>query len=177
MDERPRTALRSQTEWLELIDRSLDLAGDEIRRSASEESVSLWTVAQHLEHLLLADASIVGILESTAAGPLSDEQPGRPSTIGYLVVWTGYIPRGRGKAPDFTIPVGQTAAEVAAGLRDVHRRVTAIEQLLPAITSDDSTRAHPRLGHFTPMQWLRFAQIHNRHHHKIMRDILRSPAR
>jgi len=55
-------------------------------------------------------------------------------------------------------------------LRQATRSLAGV---LDEIVANDTTQAHPILGQFNGVQWLRFAHLHHRHHNKIIRDILR----
>lgn len=171
----------------------MTLAEDARACAVRAPSVSGWSVAEHLEHLLRADRWIVGWIESAVAEGASEpgrersggdasesvgtkpegvELGGKPSAAGYAVLSTGFIPRGRGRAPRLSRPSGLSTAEIRAGLREVLTRVDTLEPRLGEIDAVALTLPHPMLGRFTPARWLRFADIHHAHHAKIIRDIL-----
>ncbi len=180
--------IRSQEGVRSWIDECIALAEDARACEARAPSVSEWSVANHLEHLLKADRWIIGWIESVVAGrsqpggepsepgddasdPSADEH-GRPSAVGYLVLSTGFIPRGRGRAPERSHPSGLTTPEILAGFRQVRAQVEALEPRLGEVDAAAITLDHPMLGQFTPAHWLRFADVHHVHHDKIVRDIL-----
>ncbi len=165
-------ATRAHACTLAAVDEACALAGDPTKAARRADGVSSWTVQQHLEHLLLADRAITGVLREMLKGRAQPAGPGRPTWVGYLVLLRGSIRRGKGRAPDLSVPTGLQLDEVAAGLRAVKDEVEALERALPVLAAATSTRRHPVLGDFTPLQWLQFVHIHHVHHGKIIEDIL-----
>ena len=88
-----------------------------------------------------------------------------------MVLTTGLIPRGRGRAPAPFVPTGIKPAAVLAGLEEVAERFADLRPKLATIDKATWTVRHPILGHFRPAQWLRFVAVHHRHHDKIIEDI------
>ena len=95
---------------------------------------------------------------------------GRPSLLGRLVLLTGFIPRGKGKAPDASHPVVGSADDLARGVAGLRGKVEAVGTRLGEVEACAGRTTHP-LGDFTPAQWLRFIDLHHLHHFKIIRDI------
>lgn len=166
--------IRSHAGVLQGIERCRSIAGDGDAWAARVKGLSAWSVGQQLEHLLLADESIVGRVErlrEEGAVPAG----GRPTFAGYAVLLSGSIPRGRGRAPDFTVPEGRPAAEIGDRFGAVAERYEALRPALADLETLKATGAHPILGHFTASRWLRFAHVHHLHHERIVRDILAPP--
>lgn len=139
--------------------------------AVSAPAVSGWSVHQHLEHLWRADAEIVGWLARVRDGTAATDGPG--STIpGRLVLWLRMIPRGKGRAPQFTKPAGSHLAEVVAGFQSVREDVEILGSALDRLASAPATRRHPLLGCYTAVQWLRFIHIHHVHHRRIIEEIV-----
>ena len=171
--------IRSHERLRRSIDECAALAEDARSCDACAPSVSGWSVVNHLEHLLLADRWMFGWIESVVGEGASDQAAdagGGPSPRGYLVLSTGFIPRGRGRAPDRTCPNGLSALEILAGFREVGAQVEGLQPRLTEVDAIALTRPHHVLGHLTPARWLRFAGIHHHHHDKIIRDILSARA-
>ena len=142
------------------------------------EGVSAWSVQQHLEHLLLTDTAIAdglarGLVQGLAAEPAAVEGAS-PNRWGYVILWSGRIPRGRGRAPDFVVPHEMPLDEVRAGLEAIRSRFDAFGGQLGELRRLQATIAHPVLGEFTAAQWLRFGHIHHLHHNRIIGDIQRA---
>lgn len=171
---RPGGVERAHASLLAEMDGCARIAADPAAWAARVPDTSAWSVGDHLEHLLLADRSIVRVLESAVGRSprRADAGPGRPTLRGYLVLWTGFIPRGAGRAPDRTRPAGQPRESVHEQLVDERRRVAHLAADFPRLAAARDTFPHPALGRFTPARWLRFAAIHHAHHARIVRDIL-----
>ncbi len=153
----------------------MSLADSPEQCAARAPEVSLWSVGEQLEHLLLADRAILGVIDRLC-DVTEDSDPeaakGRPVLLGWVVLTTGFIPRGKAKAPDSTSPAGMSQDELLSGLTEVRERVHALAPRLGEIQGVPYTHGHAKLGHFTPSNWLRFCGVHHVHHAKIVRDIL-----
>lgn len=157
---------------LQGIARIRDLAEDEVACAARAKEISDWGVQLHLEHLFLAESGILRFLEGVVYSAAPETAEGGPSTRGYIVLQSGFIPRGKGNAPKRTIPSGLSIEEIRDGFRDIEARYQSLEQHLGTLDAHKGTLAHPLLGHFNAAQWLRFAHVHHVHHQKIIDDIL-----
>lgn len=156
------------------LERSAEWAAEPDLFRARSEDVSGWSVGMHLEHLLRSNRGIVTWLGRVAAGEDADRRRDRngPTLAGWLVLLTGHIPRGGGRAPDATVPEGIEREEVLTGLRQVLGAARRLGGGLEALDGADPRMNHPVLGALSASQWLRFGRIHHEHHEKIIRDIL-----
>ncbi len=132
--------------------------------------ISGWTVRQHLEHLWRVDSGIVGWVKRVRDETVTSDGVGRTGP-GTLVMWLGAIPRGKGRAPESTRPVGAELDEIVAGFRTVRSDVEVLGEALDRLAAVKVTRRHPLLGCYTAAQWLRFAHIHHVHHRRIIEEI------
>jgi len=139
---------------------------------ARRSDVSGWSVGEHVEHLLLADRWVLSWVERAIDEPERGSTDGGPTLPGRLVLLTGFIPRGRGTAPEATVPRGLVAIELADELVDLRRRVTDLGRCLEAIRVCRARLAHPVLGRLSAAEWLRFLAVHHRHHEKVVDEIL-----
>ena len=162
--------------FLEEIAWCLEVGNDITRSSASDLAVSKWNVCEHLEHLMLADHKIVKWIEDVALASDCKHRSEKPKEVGTLILASGQIPRGRGPAPEGTIPKGESLARVISRLKDVRTLVGGLAGQLDAVSACLNTLPHHVLGHFTPSEWLRFLHIHHIHHANIINDIVRKPA-
>ena len=144
------------------IDQALQYAGQPDRTAPA---VSHWSIHQHLAHIALSLLRFAGAIRGINAG---EGQPGgRPKTAARLILLTGKIPRGRAQSPDHVIPAD---APEPARIRKL------IEEARVALHAAGQPQGknrieHPLLGPFTAKQWLRFAEVHTRHHLAIAREI------
>jgi hypothetical protein len=147
-------------------------SGPDDRLFNKAERVSAWSVADHLDHLALSNLTMVRVIEdalaedATAAGGLT--------VVGRLVMLTGWIPRGRGKAPEFALPEVKSGDELRSRVSDAREAVLGLAERLPQIERSDGRRNHFAFGDLTPSQWLRVIEIHTRHHLKIIDAIERN---
>jgi len=154
---------------LDEMDRLAALPDAELATRA--DAVSAWSVAQQLQHVARANHSLarglLGLLDDPTRG-----RPVAPNLLGRIVLFLGYIPRGRGKAPS------STRAEEEPTVEGVRGEVAAARELLhrwreraPDLLALDASISHPYFGCPSVPQWLRFVEVHNAHHLRIMRDI------
>jgi len=151
----------------------IDLAGRPEEMSRQSDSVSGWSVGKHIEHLTLSDELTLDGLSKLLANP-EKIKPGRPTLVGRICLWCGYIPRGRGKAPKGVVPQGIPSEVIADRLEAVRRGFVELEASTASLSSSTVTVPHPVFGRLNARQWLRFTEVHHNHHQKIMRDIARA---
>ncbi len=152
------------------LDALLELARDPAALEATDEQVSHWTVAQHLEHLALVDAGILKILEQ--AEPSTDLAGQGPSPGGRILLVLGFIPRGRAKAPSFVEPREVVLDEIEGKVERARQRFADLD--LDRLAGSEPLARHHRFGCLNGTRWLRFVGIHHHHHGKIVRDIQRA---
>ena len=153
------------------LDEHLAVARDppELARRAPE--VSAWSVAQQLEHLVLSDRTILDGLEKIERGEIA-ARGGGETLLGRVILLAGRIPRGKGKAPERVLPSGLDGEATAAALETVKRRFESLD--LARLDASAGTFAHPFFGHLTGGRWLRFVDVHHRHHGRIIDEIRRA---
>jgi len=131
---------------------------------AVADDVSAWSVHQHVEHLLLANEGMAGMIATGRA--LQAPEP--KTMLGRVVLMTGFIPRGKGQAPDGTVPEGLSRDDLLALHARAEQAVRALD--VEGLTGD-VVGDHPVFGGLTARDWLRFMSVHDHHHLKIVRDI------
>lgn len=134
------------------------------------KAVSGWSPAEHLEHVGLANRSILGALKGFVGAP-EPVQAAEMSEMAKGFFAAGMIPRGVAKHPDFVAPQGVALDYLRRELQSVLDDYKAIESEIVALAGSKATVSHPILGPLTAQQWLRFVEIHTRHHLDILRDI------
>ncbi len=134
--------------------------------AASDLSVSAWSVGMQLHHALLATNNIAGaLLASVPSECRPDFNPLR-----LLVMLFGDFPRGRGKAPKRAWP---SESITEAELREL--LASGREALEQAVHADPSAWwKHFAFGVMRRDTAIKFIHLHNRHHLKIVDDILKS---
>lgn len=130
-------------------------------------AVSGWSPAEHLDHLGKVTKSI--LLRLTAP-----ERVDRPlSMMGRVILTLGWIPRGRGTAPERLRGTRVSGSELLNVFDELETLVEKIDCASLA-RSRDAVVPHPRFGGLTGAQALRFAAIHIEHHVKIIDEIVRT---
>ena len=145
---------------LDLLESSLDLP------DRTSPAVSRWSIRQQQEHAATAARMMADAIRDLNGG--GGEPGGRPKLIAHLMFLTGWIPRGKGKAPETVLPgdapdvdrIRESIADARAILREA------------GPPGAGNRIDHPILGRFTARQWHRFGAIHTLHHLKIVEDIL-----
>ncbi|MYG50183.1 MAG: hypothetical protein F4164_12650, partial [Gemmatimonadales bacterium] len=146
------------------IRRCLERAADADRLGVSAPDVSAWCVQDHLEHLLFSDQNVLDWIVEALARPNPETRERFPHEFGVALLAHGSIPRGRGPAPEFTLPAGLESADLRAGFEALSGLATDLEPRLAELDACRLTLPHHVLGHFTPAEWLRFLHLHHRHH-------------
>ncbi len=169
-----RRLLRAHTALLASLDLETEQASAPSVYEASAPAVSRWSVKDHLEHLSIVNGGIVRWIERACAGDPELDTGGGPSLVGRIVLLVGAFPRGRGKAPERTLPKGADAEDLVAKFREIKKRVEGLEGSLAQLQASDAARNHFVFGNLNAAQWLCFAGIHANHHQKVIRDVLKA---
>ena len=140
-------------------------AGDEsrVRRDPNK-----WSVAEIVEHLTRAYSGTAKGFERCVdkGAPLASATTFKQRMRQFALIELGYFPEGR-QAPKHIIPTGEL--DLSALLDAVRRDLTRLDN--SAIRVRDLLGAgkmldHPLLGALTVAQWLKFHEMHTRHHSK-----------
>lgn len=131
------------------------------------KAFSRWTPSEHVDHTARVALAML-------KGSLRTDLPRLTpiNLLGRVILTLGRIPRGLGRAPEkyrgARVPA-ETLLHTLSELDTVSATVDTAEltsRPIPCIP-------HPRFGGLTPEQTLRFIAIHNDHHLRIIRDILK----
>lgn len=155
-------------------------AFEELRAAGPEtlrrrvESVSGWSVEQHLYHIALATDLAFRHVKSLVArkGRLIREEgalDGRTAAV----LRDDATPRGEAEAPRMVRPDDEVTPEFLKMELDQNRATLAsLRELGGQIADAPGWIPHQELGTLTAAHWLRFAALHARHHWAIVRDVL-----
>jgi hypothetical protein len=161
-------------ELLPSCDEALALcARDDAELYRRAPGVSGWSVAQHIDHMARALrgclASASHILDGKA------ERAGQPSEIGRAIFAAGAIPRGQAQAPERTLPAERPEREELRRLLESAReRAESLRAREAELSQAEGRVEHFDLGALDAGEWLRFADIHMRHHLDMIQDISRA---
>ena len=87
-----------------------------------------------------------------------------------LVIFTiGIIPRGRAKAPKIVRPKTYDEKTLKSHLEIAKSNIQALKDIAP-----NKFFSHPYFGDLKLNKAIRFLEIHNEHHLKIIKDILKT---
>lgn len=129
-------------------------------------AVSKWSAGMHVHHVCLAMIAVCKSLVASEPPPPSSGF----SLVTSAIFLTGRIPRGRGKSPDQAIPsAGVSRQELDSLLTESEHRIEEARQV-----SADHWFRHFAFGVLDRDRTLKFIGIHNRHHLRIVQDILRA---
>jgi hypothetical protein len=133
-------------------------------RSAVTIPISRWSVGMHIHHCSLAMVGVArAVMRQSGARPRWS-----PNVLRTMVLVTGCIPRGRAQTPAEARPEpGFDERRLVSALRDAEEMVRELVDA-PA----DAWFRHFALGIIRMRSVPRFLEIHNRHHLRIIRDIL-----
>ena len=142
---------------------------DELRAAVADAdlclpTVSGWSIGMHIHHCGLAMIAMSRALMASDPPP----PPSRFSLITTLVFLTGRIPRGRGEAPDAAWPQQNVTQEALVALLDESERACAAAKKSDRV----SWFKHFAFGTLDRDKTLRLIAIHNRHHLRIISDIM-----
>ena len=127
-------------------------------------AISEWSVGMHVHHCCLA---MIGICQALIASTPPTPRA-KLSLLRIVVFSSGRIPRGRGRAPDGVRPSRDVSLEELRTLLDESERM-----LTDARGVDRKCWfRHFVFGFLDRDKTLRFIHIHNRHHLKIISDIV-----
>jgi DinB family protein len=148
--------IRAQSERIRALLASRDLRAP-VPRSA-------WSVGEQLDHTIKVASSSIQVLLK----PVLPTLPRGINFTGRMVLLSGWIPRGVGKAPEKLTGIHTTADELHARLAELD---TLIDRALASATAgrDGSpVLRHPMFGGLSFAQAIEFVVIHTDHHLKIV---------
>ncbi len=148
-----------------LVLQTLDELDNYISRfSVDNENVSKWSVGMQIEHCLVGTRLVCSTIVN------SEPYTGKikKGLLRRIIFLTGTIPRGRGNTPAAGIPNEETTE---LGLRELLTEAKLSAQKA-AESDEDCWWEHFMFGVFKRDEALQFVKIHNKHHLKIISDIL-----
>ena len=155
------------------VRRMAEMAEESWSLDVRAEKVSHWSVGEQIEHLAMSDLQVLGLLPKLLERPDRDAAR-RAHPVGRLMLALNWIPRGVGKAPEFARPEGLDAARLREQLAELLGALANLGDHLGELAGARGRFSHPRFGWLDLGQWLRFLEVHNHHHLKIVDDIRRA---
>ncbi|WP_164510826.1 DinB family protein [Nonlabens xiamenensis] len=140
-----------------------DLKNEVLEGNLKVEQVSQQDIYWHIQHSLKV---LEGIIQMMTESQPIDYAP-RRSILKWIIMTTGWIPRGKGRAPKPTVPKKLMSKEELLKLWNaVDDSVSSLSHL-----PDDAHFKHPLFGSMKKLKAIKFMGIHTHHHLKIIRDI------
>jgi hypothetical protein len=133
--------------------------------SKFNQAISEGNVGWHIVHSCLVISSVCTVV--CKSNP--DTYIKRFSFKAFLVLLLNTFPRGKAKAPSFTVPSEELSP--ASILKSIQAARTSLELLANA--SKNQYFTHPIFGDLNTGQTLKFLGVHTNHHLKIIKDILK----
>ena len=132
--------------------------------SSLNKAISEGNVGWHIVHSCLVINSVCGaVLKSDASKFIK-----KFSFKAFLVLLLNSFPRGKAKAPSFTMPSEELSP--TSILKSIQAARASIEALSKADKNQYFT--HPIFGDLNTGQTFKFLGVHTNHHLKIIKDIL-----
>jgi hypothetical protein len=133
--------------------------------SKLNQAISEGNVGWHIVHSCLVIDSVCGAVCKSDATKFIKKF----SFKAFLVLLINSFPRGKAKAPSFTMPSEELSP--ASILKSIQAARTSIEALAKAGKNQYFT--HPIFGDLNTGQTFKFLGVHTNHHLKIIKDILK----
>jgi hypothetical protein len=131
----------------------------------SNTEVSAGNIGWHMVHSCLVIDSVIGSVLKSDPSKFKKKF----SFKAFMVLLLNQFPRGKAKAPSFTIPSEEE--NPASILNHIKLTRTNLEALLKANKNQYFT--HPIFGELNKKDTIRFLYVHTYHHYKIIKDILK----
>ena len=131
----------------------------------SNTEVSAGNIGWHMVHSCLVIDSVIGSVLKSNPSIFKKKF----SFKAFMVLLINQFPRGRAKAPSFTVPPNDQST--ASILNHIKVSRTNLEALLKAHKNQYFT--HPIFSELNKKDTIRFLYVHTYHHYKIIKDILK----
>jgi len=133
--------------------------------SILNQAVSEGNVGWHIVHSCLVIDSVCGAVCK------SDDTKfiKKFSFKAFLVLLVNSFPRGKAKAPSFTVPSEELSpASILKSIHDAHASLALL-----AKAGKNQYFTHPIFGDLNTEQTIKFLGVHTNHHLKIIKDIIK----
>lgn len=136
-------------------------------------TISDWSPADHLYHILLANHKSLKAARLAALGRPPASPTGTPTPAGEHVLETGSLSDLGAEAPPAVRPPHDLDRDALCTIYTSSReQFEALSEHVPTLAEAEARMPHPALGPLRASEWLRFARIHSDHHQDIVQQIL-----
>jgi hypothetical protein len=128
-------------------------------------TISEGNVGWHIVHSCLVVNSVCGaVLKSDASKFIK-----KFSFKAFLVLLINSFPRGKAKAPSFTVPSEELSpANILQSIQDARKSIEALSK-----ADKNQYFTHPIFGDLNTGDTFKFLGVHTNHHLKIIKDIIK----
>ena len=140
---------------------------------STHETISGWSPAEHLYHILLSNGKSLKAARLAAVdrGPTVHE--GTPNDIGKRVLDEGSFGDLEAEAPSSVRPPRDLSRmDLRTAYQRSRNQFEALHEHVPNLPEADARLPHPAFGPLRASEWLCFARIHSDHHQDIVQQIL-----
>ena len=133
--------------------------------SKLNQTISEGNVGWHIVHSCLVINSVCGaVLKSDASKFIK-----KFSIKAFLVLLLNSFPRGKAKAPSFTVPSEELSpASILQSIQDARKSLEALSK-----AGKNQYFTHPIFGDLNTADTFKFLAVHTNHHLKIIKDIVK----
>jgi hypothetical protein len=126
----------------------------------------VWSYAEVYSHIFEANLISLLALEKCVKGTAEEDKSSLHPAV-WLILFLGKFPPGKIKAPARIADMVKKITPAEAQ-QLMHRFRQRLQELVPQVSqaSPNQKAKHPRLGLLNARQWLRFIEIHTKHHEK-----------
>lgn len=126
----------------------------------------MWSYAEVYSHIFEANLISLLALEKCVKGTAEEDKSTLHPAV-WLILFLGKFPPGKIKAPARIAAMVKKINPVEAQ-QLMHNFSQRLQELVPQVSqaSKSQKAKHPRLGLLHARQWLRFIEIHTKHHEK-----------
>jgi hypothetical protein len=166
----PKRQARRRTTMNSHLDRCLAIVLDATRGAGDESRVrrdpNRWSVVEIVEHLTRAYSGTAKGFERCIekGAPLATRSSLKQRLQQFALIQVGFFPEGR-QAPKYIIPTGELDLNsvIDAVRRDLKRLDESAAHARSTLGAGKMLD-HPIIGALTVDQWLKFHEVHTRHH-------------
>lgn len=125
----------------------------------------VWSYSEVYSHIF--QSNILSLVSIERCSHATKPQTGKPTLAGRLILFVGAFPPIKLKAPA-QIDALTAKWSLEEARNSIIRFKDKLSQIAPEARKANPahTAKHPRLGMLNAAQWLRFIEIHSRHHYK-----------
>jgi len=128
-------------------------------------SVSEGNIGWHIVHSCMVINSVVGAVLNSDPSMFKKKF----NLKAFVVLLINQFPRGKAKAPSFTIPSKEESPfSILNHIKEAQNSMEAIEK-----ANKNQYFTHPIFGELNKKETFRFLYVHTYHHYKIIKDILK----